>query len=115
MVITIENIKSKKGQIALSLANSKSSYNGEYFIAEYIEAQKDKIVHELKDIPFGTYAIKVYHDKNGNEEIDTGMFGKPTEPYGFSNNASAMFGPAKWEDAKFKFDKDGQQIVITLK
>lgn len=34
----------------------------------------------------GTYAIGFYHDADDDREMDTGVFGIPTEGYGFSRN-----------------------------
>ncbi len=34
----------------------------------------------------GTYAIGLYHDADDDRELDTGVFGIPTEGYGFSRN-----------------------------
>lgn len=53
------------------------------------------------DVAPGTYAIVVIHDENGNGEMDTNFIGIPTEPGGFSNNAPARMGPARFEDASF--------------
>jgi uncharacterized protein (DUF2141 family) len=38
---------------------------------------------EFSDIKPGKYAIAVIHDENCNGELDTNMFGIPTEGYGF--------------------------------
>lgn len=47
----------------------------------------------------GRYAIRGYHDRNDNGRLDANGFGIPQEPYGFSNNARGVMGPAKWKDA----------------
>lgn len=57
-------------------------------------------------IPTGTYAVQYYHDENDNNEMDTGMFGKPEEGYGYSNNARGFMGPADFEDQLFEINKD---------
>jgi len=49
----------------------------------------------------GQYAIRLFHDVNGNGQLDTNPFGMPTEPFAFSNNARGRFGPATWADAAF--------------
>jgi len=49
----------------------------------------------------GTYAIAIYHDANGDEVLNRGLFGMPSEGYGFSNDAIATTGPAAYEDAVF--------------
>ena len=49
----------------------------------------------------GDYAMKAFHDVDGDGEMDTNPFGMPTEPYAFSNNAVGNMGPASWDRARF--------------
>ena len=67
------------------------------------------------DLPFGVYALTVFHDENGNGKLDMNSFGKPTERYGFSNNARALFAPPSFEKARFAFDKTEMVVTITVK
>jgi uncharacterized protein (DUF2141 family) len=66
----------------------------------------------LSEIPNGTYAVTYYHDENDNGKLDTGMFGKPEEGYGYSNDARGFMGPADFEDQVFEIKSD---LQITLK
>ncbi|RYG12936.1 MAG: DUF2141 domain-containing protein, partial [Caulobacteraceae bacterium] len=36
----------------------------------------------LLDLPPGAYAVMAYHDRNGDERLNTLPVGLPTEPYG---------------------------------
>jgi uncharacterized protein (DUF2141 family) len=67
----------------------------------------------FKDVPYGEYAVKVFHDENDNLKIDIGWRG-PTERYGFSNGARGIFGPPDFDDAKFAFDKPELKLEIAL-
>ncbi len=62
----------------------------------------------------GTYAVAVYHDENGNDEFDQGIFGIPLEDYGFSNGATAFFGPPDFAAAAFAVEPGGTAITIRL-
>ncbi len=53
--------------------------------------------------PPGTYAISAFHDENGNGELDTGLFGIPSEGWGTSRNARGSMGPPSWADARFRY------------
>ena len=66
------------------------------------------------DLPCGIYAISSYHDVNGNGKLDSNLFGIPNEPYGFSNNAKAVFGPPDFDAASFRLTKPGTVIEILL-
>ncbi|MEM8772230.1 MAG: DUF2141 domain-containing protein [Pseudomonadota bacterium] len=62
----------------------------------------------------GEYAIAVYHDENANKDFDKGAFGLPAEPWGISNNPRVRFGPPPVEQALFKVDAEGAEVVIQL-
>ncbi|RZJ17079.1 MAG: DUF2141 domain-containing protein [Brevundimonas sp.] len=53
------------------------------------------------DLPTGDYAIKAFHDVDGDGQMNKNPFGMPTEPYAFSNNAKGNMGPAPWGEAQF--------------
>ena len=62
----------------------------------------------------GRYAVKAFHDVNGDGKMAANPFGVPTEPYAFSNNAKGMMGPPKWTDAAFEVTAGQNTHVITL-
>ncbi|MEA2027999.1 MAG: DUF2141 domain-containing protein, partial [Campylobacterota bacterium] len=66
--------------------------------------------YQFKNIPKGHYAIALFHDQNGNGELDYNIFGIPTEGYAFSNNPKVL-GEPNFEDAKFKLTNN---IQITM-
>ena len=72
-------------------------------------------LHTKIRLPFGKYAISIFHDVNDNEELDANFIGIPKEPYGFSNNPKSSFGPPGFDAAAFEFEKDGFEIEIILK
>ena len=39
-------------------------------------------------VPAGTYAVAVFHAEHNETQMETGLFGKPKQGYGFSNNPS---------------------------
>ena len=70
---------------------------------------------EFVDLPYGEYAISVFHDKNDNKKLDTGFMRIPKEPIGTSNDAKARFGPPKYDDARFVLDQPELTITIPIK
>jgi uncharacterized protein (DUF2141 family) len=112
-VIGIEN---DEGTIAVALSNSREDYESHdtVYRAANIKIVNKTAEYIFEDLPYGEYAIKVYHDEDDDGEIDLSFFGVPTEDYGFSNNASGMFGPADYDDAKFIFDKPILEIEIDI-
>ena len=67
------------------------------------------------DVPFGSYVVSGFQDFDGNGVISGNFLGIPKEPFGFSNDAKGKFGPPKWQDAVFVFNKSNQKITLRLK
>ncbi|MDT4856944.1 hypothetical protein FQZ97_913500 [compost metagenome] len=57
-------------------------------------------------LPVGRYVIKSFADENGNAKLDTNILGRPTERYGFSNNARGRMGPPTFDAAAVQLDAD---------
>ncbi len=62
----------------------------------------------------GRYGIRLFHDVDGNGELNANIMGIPTEPFGFSNNAPPRFGPPSFEAAAFDIDQNGAAQSISL-
>ncbi len=114
LVIHVTGFENSNGVAKVAIINSKKNYNDttpfKGFNFKIINNQVLKTIH----LPHGEYAVKVYHDENGNDELDTRIFGIPIERYGFSNNAKGTFGPPEYEDVLFKLDSYKKEINITI-
>ena len=53
----------------------------------------------VRGLKAGPYAIKVFHDLNGNGKLDMNLVGIPTEPVAFSNNAKVNMRAPTWGEA----------------
>ena len=62
-------------------------------------------------LPAGSYGARIMHDINDNGELDANFVGIPSEPWGFSNNATGSFGPPKWQDVQFELSGDAEQNI----
>jgi len=115
-IISVIEFESSDGKAMIALFNSEESYSetGVNFKSNALEIADQKAEWIIDELPFGEYAIKLYHDENGNKKMDRNMLGIPSEDYGFSNNATGNFGPADYEDAKFIFNTSGQKHEINL-
>jgi uncharacterized protein (DUF2141 family) len=118
LIIEFTGMKNDEGKMAASLVDSSTLFLSRN--QQPMRKYSDKITQHrstwrIEDLSFGQYAISAYHDENNNGELDSGLFGIPTEDYGFSNNARGSFGPPDYEDAAFEFNESGQKISIQLK
>jgi len=77
--------------------------------------KKESIV-TLSNIPYGEYAVILFHDENANGTLDH-KFGFPNEPMGFSNewSLSLFSGMPTFKKLKFSFSSSGQKQIIKVK
>jgi len=84
-------------------------------VAKFSQTSENGIVVvNVANLPPGRYAVALYQDRNGNDRLDKTMFGLPTEPYGFSNDASAPMGPPDFDEAAFVITQTEQHHALTI-
>lgn len=107
LTITISGATPQTGQILATLFNSSQSYMNEPYreaLAPVDDAGRSTVV--IADLPAAAYAVSVVYDWDSDGELDTNFVGIPTEAFGFSNNATALFGPPDWDAVRFKLQGD---------
>jgi len=116
VVVVATGFESEKGEVLIQLANSRADYEADDdgFKLAKIKASGGKAEHRFEGVPYGEYAIKIFHDENSNEELDIGWTG-PEEVYGFSNGARGTLGPPDWDDAKFTLREPEHTAKIEVK
>ena len=117
LTIVFEGIETPTGTIMMSLFDSEATHDGAGEPARVAMAPivGSTATVELEGLAPGSYAIKSFHDVDGDMVMGTNPFGMPTEPFAFSNNAPAQGGPAKWEAASFAVAPGANRISITIK
>ena len=102
------------GDMNIAIYNSEEGF---LHVEHAVYLKKDKVVGEvqfflIKEIPFGNYAIAVYHDENLDGRLNTNFMKIPSEGFGFSNNPG--FGKPSYSKSVFEFDTDNQQVIIEM-
>lgn len=72
------------------------------------------VVFAIDSLPPGVYAIYVYHDEDGDRELDMHWYGPPSEKVGVSNNATGFAGPPSFDDAAFELGEEPLVLEIQL-
>ena len=105
-----------QGQIMVAVFNSEANYGGEGQPAQVamLDVSAGQTSITFDGLPDGDYAVRAFHDLNGDGEMNTNPFGMPTEPFAFSNNARGNMGPARWDAAHFAASGAVEQ-TITLR
>ena len=68
----------------------------------------------FRDLKPGAYAIRAFHDVNGDGTLNTNPFGIPIEPYAFSNNAHGAMGPPGWDAASITLKTGDNRQTIDI-
>ena len=115
--VVFTGLANNAGKVRIALVNTKAGFEDEqkygFRLAE-VGVKELKAEHTFSDIPPGIYAIKAFHDQNGDKKHNRGLFGQPLEPYGFSNNVRGIFGAPPFERTTFRLGADGAEISIKL-
>lgn len=115
--ISFSNIQHAKGSLYVGIYNSEADFlKPEKAVLKKIVpvAAAGTLDLNLPELAPGVYALSCFHDLNGNGKLDTNLFGVPTEPYGFSNNARPKFRAPNWAEAKFEVKNGGSRISVKL-
>ena len=104
----IKGVESTEGKVSAALYTDQNSFLkfDKVFKSVSAKAEKGVTMLRVEDIPDGTYAVAVFHDKNGNGKLDTNFLGIPKEPVAFSNAKMKTFGPPKFSECAFRITKD---------
>jgi uncharacterized protein (DUF2141 family) len=66
-----------------------------------LEIKDGAAVTTLAGLSPGQYAIKAFHDLNGDSKLNTNLFGIPIEPVAFSNDAPVHMRAPSWKETVF--------------
>jgi len=115
--VVVTKLRTDDGLVNIGLYNTKESYLSRGSVPAFkkakVHAKGNKAVYTFKNVPYGEYTIKLYHDENANGKIDLGPLNIPIEPYAFSNNAIGTALP-NYSHAKFHLDSDAKMLELKL-
>lgn len=79
--------------------------------------QQDKAILIFPNVKPGNYAVLVFHDENGNNDLDHNALRFPAEPLGFSNDFTLTLfsGMPNFKKLRFIFPASTEIISIQLK
>jgi len=117
LTVAFNGVTKREGTVLCAVFDSKAAYDantGPVRTLSLPAAGGDFSV-TLAGLRPGVYAVKSFHDRDGNGRMNFNPLGMPLEPYGFSNNARAPFGPPPWRRAAFEVKPGGNGQTIRLR
>lgn len=116
LTITFQGITRTSGEIRGQLFASEAAWGGkgEAVAVFAIPVTGASVSTTVPGLAPGRYAVKAFHDVDGDGKMGANPFGMPTEPFAFSNDAKGAFGPAAWADAAFEVAPGEAAAAITI-
>ena len=112
--VNVSGASANHGQVLFSLFSSKQNYLKDP-VSEQVSIVdgSDEAQFVQNNLSPGVYAVSVIYDTDNNHELNTNIFGIPTELVGLSNNARARFVPPSFEKSSFELVRT-KSINISL-
>ena len=117
LIVTARGFRSDQGQAAFALFDDDEAYarSGRPLRAQFVPIAGGEATWRVEGVSPGRYAVKAYHDQNGNRTLDRGAFGVPKEPYGFSNDARGRRGPPLWSASSFDVTSGESRATFSVR
>ena len=116
--VTVTGFKNGDGQALVALFLSDRGWPDDETLAfgrAVLPIRGAQVVAEFEDVPSGPFAVSAFHDENLDRELDTGLFGIPSEDYGFSRDARDTFGPPGFAEARLELAAgESKQVTVRV-
>src|SRR6185369_16174725 len=95
LTVSVIGVRSDSGAVHCGLYSSSAGFRepGHELRGAVAQIKNGLAACVFNGLPAGTYAIAVFHAEHNETQMETGLFGKPKQGYGFSNNPASTFGP----------------------
>ncbi len=116
LTLTVTGVRNDEGVVRCGLYDSPDTFPkpGQQFRGVIARISNQEATCVFTGVPAGTYAIAFFHASQNENQLTYGAFGKPQQGFGFSNNASALFGPPSFSAASFTYSGDKQRLQAAL-
>jgi len=118
IVIEITGFRNAAGQAGVLLFSREEGFPADPGPADrkiFAAIDRDACRVALENVPYGTYAVSVFHDENADGKLQKNFFGIPREGVGASLNPAMRFGPPRFRDARFTLDSPQRKLTVTIK
>ncbi len=114
--VAVSGIRPSEGAVLAGLFSTENGFpeDARKSIASVsLMISSDKETLYFRDIPYGTYAVAIIHDRNNNGKLDKNFLGMPREGYAVSNNVKGI-GPPGFKESSFQLDRTEKIIELSV-
>ena len=116
LVIEVTGLRSVRGALHYAVYDRAESFptrKGRVASGQP-EVTGRRMVIRVPGLKPGRHAVALFHDENGNDAFDQGLFGIPLEDYAFSNNVMGFFAAPSFDAASFALTEPETRILIRI-
>lgn len=117
--VQVIGLRNDRGVLQVALFNSAASWGDDrssgsshalHTLAAPIES--GTATFSFPGLPYGTYALKAFHDEDRSGKFYTGIFGIPKVDVVFSNNVPIRQGAPSFAQASFPVNQPYTSLVL---
>jgi len=114
--VLVTGVRNDNGSVRCGLYSSAAGFRepGREFRGAAAPIKNGRATCIFPGLPAGKYAVAVFHAEQNERQIETGMFGKPKQGYGFSGNPASSFGPPSFASAAFDYNGGSLTLPVRL-
>jgi uncharacterized protein (DUF2141 family) len=116
--VAAEGLQHHDGAVRVALFESADGFPGEpakSLQQGVAQLEGSVATYEFDPVPCGRYAVSVFHDEDGDGEMQRDWLGRPSEGWGVSRDARGRFGPPSFDDSAFEATEDTFSVRLTLR
>ncbi len=117
IVLEVTNIRAGAGSLRAALHTLPEAFPTEpqrafRRLEKRVTGKKMTLI--FSNVPYGRYAIALFHDENDNKKLDANFLGIPREGVAASRDAKGFMGPPKFKDASFRLNSAKLKLTTTM-
>ncbi|MDD3167546.1 MAG: DUF2141 domain-containing protein [Bacteroidales bacterium] len=110
LTLEVKGIQQVSGNLMIAVFDSPESFLQKPCFVKKVAVNDSILCVVCEGLPYGRYALTLFHDANLNNSLDLAESGIPMERYAFSNNPK-LYGKPEFAHCAFDFTSN---LTLTL-
>jgi len=111
--IEVNGITVNGGSVYAAVYSNEEDYKNEIAFAVFDLKSDNPTATRYLDLPEGEYVVSVFQDKNGDQKLNSGLFGIPKENIGITNY-NLRGAPGGFKKLKTRIDNNSTKLIVNM-
>jgi uncharacterized protein (DUF2141 family) len=111
--IEINGVIVNGGLVYVAVYSNENDYKAETPSIKFILDPVNATITRSLELSDGEYVVSVFQDKNGDEKLNSGIFGIPSEPVG-KTNYNLKGSPGGFNKLKVPVNNNSTRLVVNM-